>query len=222
MNENFELEIIKLYNKSKYSNFIARKYCVSEEALSRLLIDFDLVYRHSMGPNQDEPVPMSMTEIAKAVGLPIKVVGRLQDEKAIGRPILESDLDFLRSYQRVWGNWFFIRSQLSSLSQSQRTELLKRPELSSKWERWAYATILKSKIEYRDDGTVANPHDRIRIHDLADEIESIFGIPKTENLLNRLKKIRETAYNDKRKAKCGQEDLSKIAEGRDINLKEFE
>jgi hypothetical protein len=44
-----------------------------------------------------------------------------------------------------------------------------------------------------------NPENRIRIDDLAEQVESMFHVPNCQNTRDRIKKIRETAFNDKKK-----------------------
>ena len=44
-----------------------------------------------------------------------------------------------------------------------------------------------------------NPENRIRISDLAEQVESMFHVPNCQNTRDRIKKIRETAFNDKKK-----------------------
>lgn len=46
-----------------------------------------------------------------------------------------------------------------------------------------------------------NPEQRTFIDDLIEEVESIFGVPNCQNTRADIKKIREMAYNDRKKIK---------------------
>jgi hypothetical protein len=196
-----KLEELRQTNINAFVREASRYYGIREMSLLFMLDDYDLIPKGSAGPQDDDPVPLNMTEIAQKVGLPVKVVGRMQDMCVINRPITCSDFDLLKSIKRVWGNHFFLRCQLARLSKKQREELIKRPELSEKWRRWAYARFFLKDIRYGHGGRMINPEQRTFIDAMAEDIESIFGVPNCQNTRDELKKIREMAYNDRKKVK---------------------
>jgi len=195
------LEEIRHTSINAFIKAASRHYRIIEESLGTLLQDYDLVPKDEMGPPGSVPVPLSMTEIAQKVGLPIKVVGRVQDLGVLNRPITCSDFEFLKSLRKLWGNHFILRCQLARLSQEQREDLIMRPELSEKWKRWVYAKFFFKDIKYGHGGRMINPDQRTFIYALTEEVESIFGVPNCQNTRDELKKIREMAYNDRKKTK---------------------
>lgn len=141
----------------------------------------------------------SLREIAKSLDLPIEVVGRLQDLDVISAPVTGEDIVFMEKYRKTWGNTFLIRKQLANMSKKRRESILTRPELATKWERWVYYRFLYNEIKYGYGGAMLNPKDRIRIDYIADDVEGIFRVPKSQVVLERIRKIREMAYNDRKK-----------------------
>lgn len=199
----YKLEEIRNLTPSRFAMLAAEKYGIDQAPFARFLEDYDAVPKGSLWPEEDLPVEASMTEIAREADLPIKVVGRLQDLGVIGRPILYSDLFFLKTYRKVWANIFLLRCQMAGFSRSQREDLVKRPTLVSKWERWAYARSFFNQIDYDRHGRMLNPKDRIFIEDMAEQIQELFGVPKCETTLKRLAKIKEYANNDKKRVSKG-------------------
>lgn len=174
-------------------------YGMTKESLTKFLGYYRVEPKTSEEPLDNDTVILSLREIAEYVDLPVKVVGRLQDIKIIGSPITVEDMLFMQAYRKSWGNTFLMKCQLANLSIKQREELMVRPELSSKWERWVYSRYLYNEIEYGAEGLMLTPHNRIIIDRIADDIENLFHVPKTQKVLKRIKKIREMAYNDRKK-----------------------
>jgi hypothetical protein len=104
------------------------------------------------------------------------------------------------------------------MSQKQREELIRRPELSAKWQRFAYTTFLTNTLQYGDKGHMLNPQSRIRIAGLARMVSEIFKIPDNLILHNQLRKIREIAWNDRRRARSERVPLEEMARRRCIKL----
>jgi hypothetical protein len=196
-----KLEELRQTNLNAFIEEASRYYEMFEESLAAILEDYDLIPKGGAGPPENDAVPMSMTEIAQKVSLPVKVVGRMQDMCIINSPITCSDFDLLKIIKRLWGNHFFLRCQLARLSQKQREDLIKRPELSEKWKRWVYAQFFFKDIKYGHGGRMINPEKRTFIYDLAEEVESIFRVPNCQNNRDEIKSIREKANNDRKKVK---------------------
>jgi hypothetical protein len=142
---------------------------------------------------------LTLREIAKSVGLPVEVVGRLQDIKAIGTPITTDDMTFLEIYKKTWGNTFLIKKQLANMPKKRRESILTRPELANKWELWVYHRFLYNEIEYDCGGRMLTPQKRMKLVDIAEMLNEFFHIPRTERVMERIKKIREMAFNDRKK-----------------------
>ncbi len=194
-----KLEEIRQTNPKAFPDAASEHYGMKKKGLLAFLRYYDIEPRGSQGPSGQETVPLMMRVIAERVRLPIKVIGRLQDIGVIGAPITCDDFEFLKSYEKTWSNHFLLRCQLAKFSQRQREEIIKRPELSNKWERWIYAKYFFNKFKYGHGGRMINPENRIRIDDLAEQVESMFHVPNCQNTRDRIKKIRETAFNDKKK-----------------------
>ena len=94
-----------------------------------------------------------------------------------------------------------LKNQLARYSQAQREEILTRSELATKWEKWVYSRYFKNEIRYGLNGKMISPEKRIRVDKLAEQVEKIFGVPNCYNTRERIKKIREMAYNDKKRGK---------------------
>jgi hypothetical protein len=194
-----QLEELRQTSQKAFLREASRHYGIEEQCLLALLDDYDIEPRQSQGHSGQDPVPLLMRDIAERVKLPIKVVGRLQDMGVINSPISCDDFEFLKSYEKTWTNSFLLRRQLARFSQKQREEFIKRPEFSNKWERWIYSRYFFNEIEYGHGNRMINPENRIRIYDLAEQVESMFHVPNCQNTRDRIKKIRETAFNDKKK-----------------------
>jgi len=194
-----KLEEIRQTNPKAFPDAASEHYGMKKKGLLAFLRYYDIEPRGSQGPSGQETVPLMMRVIAERVRLPIKVIGRLQDIGVIGTPISCDDFEFLKSYEKTWSNHFLLRTQLAKFSQKQREEIIKRPELANKWERWIYAKYFFNEIEYGHGNRMINPENRIRIDDLAEQVESMFHVPICQNSRDRIKKIREIAFNDKKK-----------------------
>ena len=62
-----------------------------------------------------------------------------------------------------------------------------------------------------------NPENRIRIEIVAEIVEDMFNVPNNEKLKTRLRKIREIAWNDKKRAKKEGIEADQMALRRDID-----
>ena len=67
-----------------------------------------------------------------------------------------------------------------------------------------------------------NPSDRIIIEDLADSIQSIFNVAKSDNLIKKLLEIRQNANNDKKRIRKRQVTKKEILDNRTIPETFFE
>lgn len=196
-----ELEELRHLSPKKFIEAAAAQYGMPSDALTAFLEDFDIQPKGAWGFPADEPLDISMTEIAKLVDLPVKVVGRLQDTGVLHRPINCGDFDFLKTLRQIWGNAFLLRCQLTNFSESRRKDLILRPNLTSKWERWVYGRYFFRPLYYDHNGNRVNPEGRIKIDDVADYIQYRFNVPKCANTIERINKIREYADNDRKRIK---------------------
>lgn len=217
-----QLEELRQTSQKTFFEAASKLYDIEEECLIAFLEDYEVEPRGSQGPSGDEAVPFSMREIAAKVNLKVKVVGRLQDLGIISSPITCDDFEFLKSYRKTWGVHFFLRNQIAKLSQSQREDLLKRPELSNKWERWTYDKYFSNKIEYGHGGRMITPERRILIEELAEDIESMFRVPNCKNTRDRIEKIREIANNDRKKVSQGKATERSVLKSRNLPESELE
>jgi len=193
-----ELEELRNLAPKNFFQAISKTFGIDPNSLERLLEDYDLEPKEAYGPQDHEAVPLLMRQIAARVGLPVKVVGRLQDIGAIGAPITCGDFEFLKSYKTAWGNSFLIKTQLANYSRKQREEIMNRPELATKWEKWTYTKYVENEISRGHGNRMIYPEKRIMVENLAETIEEMFGVPNCENTRARIRKIREMAYNDKK------------------------
>lgn len=217
-----KLEELRQTNINKFIREASRHYRMSEMSLGVMLDDFDLTPKGEAGPPGSDAVPLSMTEIAGKVNLPLEVVGRLQNIGVIERPITCSDFDFLKSLRKVWGNHFFLRKQLARLSKKQREELIKRPELACKWERWLYSKYFFNEIKRGYGGKMINPERRIPVEETLETIEEMFKVPNCENTRIRYLKIRDMANNDRKKVTQGCATESQVLKSRGLPATELE
>ncbi|MDG5469962.1 hypothetical protein P9J64_16715 [Deltaproteobacteria bacterium IMCC39524] len=217
-----ELEELRQTNNKAFKKVASRRYGMEERALNALLDDYELEPKGSDGPPGHDAVALTMSEIAFKLDLPVKVVGRLQNIGEIGRPITCNDFENLKFFAKIWGNHFFLRCQISKLSQKQREELIKRPELSSKWERWIYSKYFFNKIEYGHGGRMINPERRILINEIAEDIESIYRVPNCKNTRDHILKIRQMANNDRKKVGQGRATERSVLKARSLPESEFE
>ena len=197
-----ELEELRHLSPPRFIEEAAAHYGISPTALAAFIDDYDIQPKGGWGPDDSEPLSMSMTEIAKLVDLPVKVLGRLQDTGVIHRPIDCGDFEFLKTLRKIWGNAFLLRCQLANFSGPRRKDLILRPGLTSKWERWVYGRFFFNPLYYDHNGNMVNPKDRIRIEDVADYVQYRFGVPKCANTLDRILKIRRDSNNDKKRIRA--------------------
>lgn len=100
-----DMELLRQINPKSFLEAACRHYGIEKTKLSVFMNDYDLFPRDTQSPSGFDPVPLPMREIAKRIGLPVKVVGRLQDTGVIARPITCDDFEFLKSYEKTWGNF---------------------------------------------------------------------------------------------------------------------
>jgi hypothetical protein len=221
MNDN-KLEELRQTDPKAFIEKACVLYGIKKQSFLALLENYDIEPKGSQGPSSDETVPFSMREIAGKVGLKVKVVGHLQDKGVIASPINCGDFEFLKGYAKTWEDSFLLRTQLAKFSEKERKEMIKRPELSKKWERWVYSKYFFSNFRYGHGGRMINPEDRIKIYDLAEQVESIFRVPNCQNTRDRIKKIRETAYNDKKKVMTNRATERAVLRARNLPETEFD
>lgn len=205
-------------NPKRFKEQIVERFGIDPNVLTKLLQEFMLVPREDCVPQDDDAVPGTMTDIARYLNLPVRVVGRLQDIGVISRPMTYADLGFMEKIRQIWGNHFLLRSQIAELSVKQREELIRRPELAAKWERYAYKVFLTNQIDYGDGGRMLNPENRIRIVHLASLIAEMFNVLNSPKLHERLRKIREIAHNDRKRAQAENSDLEEMSRRRGVKL----
>ena len=220
--KNIELDHLWRTNKNAFLKAASRQYGINEKNLATLLSDYDLVSKHTDQISLNDAVPGSLTEIAKEVDLPVKVLGRLQYIKVIGKPITWWDWEFLIAYRKVWRNIFLLRTQLAKFSQKQREDLIFRPELSNKWERWVYAKYFFNEIQYGHGGRMMTPERRIFINVLATQVEEIFHVPDCPNTRNQILEIRQMANNDRKKVSQGKATERAVLRSRGLPETELE
>jgi hypothetical protein len=217
-----KLEELRQTNINEFVREASRYYGMSEMSLRAMLDNFDLIPKGEAGPPDSDAVPMSMTEIAMKVKLPLKAVGLLQNLGVIDRPITCVNFDFLKDLEKVWGKNPFLRMQLAKFSKKQREELIKRPELVKKWERWLYSRYYSNEINYGHGGRMVNPEQRIIMEETLEMIEKIFGVPNCENTRIRYLEIRQMAYNDRKKIKQGRATERQVLRSRGLPETELE
>lgn len=148
---------------------------------------------------------------AQQFKIPIRVLYRLNSIGVIDQPLTDVDRQFLTSLRKIWGKSWFLRSQISRLSKSQREAyLFRRPELTEKWERWTYSRYFHNDIRRGTDNRMLNPEERILIDQMIDDLEEIFRIKVTPRILRRIKEIRTLAQRDKSRLKAKEMDILPI------------
>ena len=198
-----QMEELRVLQPEKFLEEAAKMYGMSLAALKALTGNYDFYPKGSMGPSDDDPAPQKIKEIAETFGLPQDVIYRFQDDRVVSTPLTYRDIDILKCIEIFWGKTFYLKKQIAKLSKKQREDLITRPELSTKWQKWIYSIYLKNEIAFGHGGRMIDPSQRIKVEYLAQTIESMFGVPDCYNLRQRIKKIRETAYNDKKKVPSG-------------------
>jgi hypothetical protein len=213
-----ELDELRILQPEKFKQALSEEYPDSLDCISALLENYELHPRGSYGPQENDPIPMSIKELAKSFKLPEEVIYRLQDDLVISQNLTYKDLNILELLRIIWGKAFYLKKQLSKLSKRQREDLMTRPEFATKWEKWVYSIYLKNEIAFGIGGRIIDPRKRIKIDLLAQTIESMFGVPDCYNTRQRILKIRETAYNDKKKAKNRQATIESLCISRGVPL----
>lgn len=219
--EDVDIEYYKLMHPIEFPKRMAEKYQLDEENFKKFFRDFDPISRDFCNFGGLDEVPHHFKKISQLSGMTVLALRRLQHIGAISRPINYNDMEFIGRLLLACRDTNFLRSQISNLSYQRRQDLITRPELSSKWERWAYKRFFTPEIEYGDGGRMLNPEKRIKIFELAAQIESMFGVPNCFNTRERLKKIRTTAFNDRRRSKPESELIEDLAARRGISAEEL-
>jgi hypothetical protein len=216
---NFEqMEELRALQYDKFLEKIAVKYGIKLKSIMALLTFYELHPRGAYGPSDDDPTPLKIKEISEDIGLPQDVIYRFQDDKVVNRPLTYGDIVTLEIIKIFWGKTFYLKKQIAKLSKKKREELITRPEFATKWETWIYSIYIKNEIAYGIGGRMIDPMKRIRIEHLAQTIESMFGVPDCYDLRERIKKIREIAYNDKKKVKDRSATIESLCIARGVPL----
>ena len=91
-----------------------------------------------------------------------------------------------------------------------------RPEYATKWEKWTYSIFVKKEIAYGLGGRMIDPSQRIMVEYLAQTLESMFGVPDCYDLRCKIRKIRETAYNDRKSIKNRKATVESLCKSRGV------
>jgi hypothetical protein len=196
-----QMEVLRALQHYKFLEAISEKYGIKIQCLKALSTDYEFHPRGAYGPNEDDPTPRKLKEIAEDLGLPQEVIYRFQDDHVVNRPLTYRDIGTLELIRIFWGKSFYLKKQIARLSKRQREDLITRPEFATKWEKWVYSIFIKNEIAFGLGGHMIDPSKRIKIEYLMQTIESMFGVPDCYDNRCRVRKIREIAYNDKKKVK---------------------
>jgi len=218
----FDLEFVRAFNPNKFIQTLAKMYGIEIEKMSRLYADYDFISLDAYGSRETDVVVLPIEQIANKTGISKKLIRRLQNIRAIPFQLTNLDLMFLQIFRIAIADSGVLRCILSRYSQQQREELIRRPDLSSKWERWVYAVIFKKRIEYGDDNRMLNPEQRVIIESLLDDVQIIFGVPKCEKTKRRVLQIKQMVKNDRKRAQNENVPVEDLADRRGIARAELE
>lgn len=93
----------------------------------------------------------------------------------------ERDLHILEFFGWCWGDCTLLRAQLASLTRTRRRRLVETADLN-RWEQYAF-------------GRYQNAGMRLAVATVAVEVEAIFGVRTTEDVVRRISQIRRRVQN---------------------------
>ncbi|MCF6178881.1 MAG: hypothetical protein L3J63_05755 [Geopsychrobacter sp.] len=190
MSEDFEL--LRVLSPQVYFKNLSEQYHIDVELLKSLDRDFILVPRGKYAPNEDDPLPGTLPQIAVQIGLSINAILDLQQRGAVSNPIIYGDLDFIRRFKKTTDG-----VGTTNLSGYKAHKILPR-SLDNAWGRFIYRRYLNNNIRYFPSGKMINPKDRIIVRKLAREVALKYNIPNDKMLWDAIEKIREIVQNKKR------------------------
>ncbi|MFZ5798863.1 MAG: hypothetical protein ACOY3O_10610 [Thermodesulfobacteriota bacterium] len=135
----------------------------------------------------------TITEYARDVNIPLRVLRHLNRKAIIRDPLREEDLAGLHFLEQVWGDRELLRAQLRRLSLEARTSLIRTANLTTKWERYAY-----SRFRNQDEGS------KLPMRKVIEEIEITFRFQLNDQQIRRLIRVRNRAQVARHREKNAQ------------------
>ena len=208
------IEELRHTSSKKFLKVASKHYGIGEEAFSSFLEDYDIEPKGAFGPSGLDAVPLLMREIAERVGLPVPVVGRLQDTGVICTPISCDDITFLQMYRQASADTLLLSSLHNVMTAS--------PDFTEKWQRWVYMEFFFTDIEARFCGQMASMVWKAPITHVADDVGNRYGISICQSTKDEIFEIRETAYDDRQKVNQGKVSERYVLKCRGLPESEFE
>ena len=130
---------------------------------------------------------MDISQYARQSRLPLKTLRWMVSQKLIHNPLAGEDLIGLKLLESVWGKYEILRAQLTRFSKKRRAKLIETADLKTKWERYAYSRF--SNLA---------PGQKLAMNKLIEEVEITFDFILKENHIQRLYKVRQKVYNQRK------------------------
>jgi len=143
-----------------------------------------------MKPPERQPQGQSTMDLKTAVKTfkPVtgKVMRRLLQDNIITFPLDESDQRLLSSLSHIWRHDWYVAQMNKSFRPDKRAAMLAFPEFG-KIERYILSTYLNLK-----------PRMKVSVTEMADRIQEFFEV---EYPLSKIKRVRQVAYNLRRRSR---------------------
>jgi len=136
-------------------------------------------------------IPLS--EYAKQISIPKRILRYLQREGIIADPLSREDQLCMQFLEKIWGKKEIVRAQLSRLSLKARHSFLRTADLPTKWERYASSRYFNLA-----------PGQKLEMNTLIEEIQTTFCFLLSRQQIKRLYKIRNRVqvakYRERKRA----------------------
>jgi hypothetical protein len=133
---------------------------------------------------------MDIKQYGKSSRLPLKTLHWMARKKIIADPLTNEDVIGLRLLEQVWWKSEILRAQLLKYSKKDRQILIETADLKTKWERYAHSRFKKLQAG-----------EKLAMKQLIDEIEMTYDFVLKRSHIQRLYKVRQRVYNQRKKAK---------------------
>ena len=201
-------------SSKRFLKAASKHYGIDEEAFSSFIDDYDIEPKGTMGPSGLDAAPLLIREIAEKVGLPVPVVGRLQETGVISTPITCDDVMFLQSTREALADTFLLKRL--------QGELTSCPDFTERWQKWVYSEFFFTDTELRFCGRMASLVWQSTINQFSQDVGRRYGISICQSTRDEIFEIRETAFNDRTNVNQGEVTERSVLRSRGLPESEFE
>lgn len=134
---------------------------------------------------------MDYKEASRIYTIPVAALYMLKKEGVIGEPLTLIERAHLLVVSKIWGKNAFLRMQLSRKTKKVRLKLIEKPELT----RVERHILTRFRNHYEQ-----NNGEWLYREVVEKEVSSLFKIPLDQRLRDTVRKMRQKAKNDIKKA----------------------